>query len=502
MKFDPDICYCAIENNDEKFDGHFVTAVLTTGIYCRPICHARTPKRENVRFFATAAAAAEAGFRPCLRCRPESAPEPWERHHHAPNISPIVSRALRMISEGALDEENVDALAKRLHLSSRHLRRYLIEELGAPPIALAQTRRLLFAKKLIDETTLSMATVAFSAGYSSIRRFNEAIRQTYGRTPSELRNSRCNRKNRNSDEHIRLKLYYCPPYDWEQMIHFLQKRTLPGVESVAGGRFKRLVRFDDTIGTIEIEPVQSERYCLLHASNNLSAYLLPIVERVKQMFDLRATPTIIAEALSDDDLMRDLVHKYPGLHIPGAWDGYELAIRAILGQQISVKAATTFCRRLIVVYGKPVQGQKDPALTTLFPTPIRLATAKLTDIGLTVQKTNTIRKFSQAFAEGEIALETALSLEDALGQLTKFPGIGSWTAQYIALRALNETDAFPAGDLILRRSASQSIDSTLSERSLLKRSEQWRPWRAYAAMLLWTEYATQNGSATTDQPKY
>lgn len=489
MNFDPDICYCAIENNDETFDGHFVTAVLTTGIYCRPVCRARTPKRENVRFFATAAAAAEAGFRPCLRCRPELAPEVRDRHHSVAGLSPLMARALRMISEGALDQQNVDELANRLHMSTRHLRRSFLDEFGAPPVALAQTRRLLFAKKLLDETSMTMTSVAFSAGYSSIRRFNEAIRQTYGRTPSELRNGRKKRKKQDKDSHIQLKLYYCLPYNWDQMFGFLRKRALPEVETVGAGRFKRLAKFDGQVGTIEVEPVPGERYCLLRVSNNLSPYLLSITERAKRIFDLRATPEIIAKDLSKDEQISALIKKFPGLRIPGAYSGFELAVRAILGQQISVKAATTFCQRLIERYGEPVLVQEEPLLTRLFPAPKQLVSANLTEIGLTAQRARTIQTFAAAYASGDVSFDTALSLDNAVDQLTNLPGIGPWTANYIALRALGETDAFPASDLILRRAASSDPTEPLSQRELLEKAEAWRPWRGYAAILLWTSYA-------------
>lgn len=492
MNLDTDICYCAIENNDERFDGHFFTAVLTTGIYCRPTCHSRTPKRENVRFFSTAAAASEAGFRPCLRCRPESAPELIHNH-----ISPIVSRALRMLSEGILDEHSVDELATCLRISTRQLRRYFVDELGAPPVAVAQTRRLLFAKKLIDETRLPMTEVAFSAGYSSIRRFNEAIRQTYGRTPSDLRNSRQNRKQPTDAGYSQLKLYYGPPLDWTLMMNFLHHRAIPGVEVVENNTYKRIVKFDDTIGTIEVQPIRDERYCLVRVPNNLSRHLLTITERVKRLFDLRANPEIITACLSQDKNLSRLAQKYAGLRVPGAWDGFEVASRAILGQQVSLKGATTLCRRLVETYGTPISDQGHPNLTHIFPTPEQIATAALTDIGLTQKRALALQTFSQAIASGSLTLHTARNLDDAIEALTALPGLGPWTANYIAMRVLGEPDAFPAGDLILRRAASDTPDSPLTEKQLQQKAESWRPWRAYAAMLLWTEYAHQNRQAGT-----
>lgn len=483
-----DQCYCAIENKDERFDGHFFTAVLTTGIYCRPVCHARTPKRENVRFFSTAAAASEAGFRPCLRCRPESAPEPFVRSQ----VSPIVSRALRLLSEGVLDEFGVDELAARLRISPRQLRRYFVSELGAPPVAVAQTRRLLFAKKLIDETTLPMTDVAFSAGYASIRRFNEAIRQTYGRTPSELRSSRQNRKHQADAGISQLKLYYCAPLDWSWLMAFLHRRAMPGIEVVENNSYKRTVTFDSIVGSIEVQPVRGERYCLVRVPNSLSRYLLTITERVKRLFDLRANPDIIDESLSKDRRLSKLAQQYPGIRLLGAWDGFEVGVRAILGQQVSLKAATTFCRRLIETYGQPISGQDQPNLTHLFPRPERIAEATLTSIGLTQQRALTLQTFANAIASGTLSLQTGPNLDHAVATLMTMPGIGPWTANYIAMRALGEPDAFLAGDLILRRAASGSPDQPLTERRLQQRAESWRPWRAYAAMLLWTAYAHQN----------
>ncbi|MEM7342689.1 MAG: AlkA N-terminal domain-containing protein [Chloroflexota bacterium] len=483
-----DTCYCAIEHNDERFDGEFFTAVLTTGIYCRPTCHARTPKRENVRFFSTAAAASEAGFRPCLRCRPESAPELFI--YNQP--SPIVSRALRLMSEGILDEQSLDEFANMLHISTRQLRRYFVDELGAPPIAVAQTRRLLFAKKLIDETRLPMTEVAFSAGYSSIRRFNEAIRQTYGRTPSALRNSRQNKKQAADIKYSQLKLYYCPPFDWPLIMAFLHQRAIPGVEIVENNVYKRTVKFEDTIGIIEVEPVENERYCLVRVPNTLSRHLLTITERVKRIFDLRTNPSTMIETLSKDKELGRLIQKYPGLRVPGAWDKFEVAVRAILGQQISVKAATTFCGRVAEMYGDPVPEPQHPKLTHVFPTPDRLSRATLTEIGLTNKRALTLQTFSKAIDQGDLSLQTAHTLDDAVKSLTTISGIGPWTANYIAMRALSEPDAFPSGDLILRRAASGISDTALTTSQLQQKAENWRPWRAYATLLLWTDYASQS----------
>ncbi len=317
--------YDVATRSDQRFDGQFYSAVLTTGIFCRPGCPGR-PRAENVRFFATAAAAAEAGFRPCLRCHPESAPDPpeWQR------TSPVVSRALRLIGEGILDDAGVDVLSTRLNVSARQLQRLFVEELGAPPIAVAQTRRLLFAKKLIDETDLSMANIAFSAGYSSVRRFNEAIRQTYARTPSDLRKKR-RRSTANQDgESIEIKLFYRDPYNWPAMIAFLSDQATPFVETIDRSIYRRTIRIDGASGVLSVGPIANQRALLLRVPSNLSRFLLPIAERVKLLFDLKADPVAIDECLMRDAALAPIVQSRPGVRLPGCWDGFEIAVRALV----------------------------------------------------------------------------------------------------------------------------------------------------------------------------
>jgi len=486
-----DQCYCAVQRDDAQYDGLFFTAVLTTGIFCRPICKAQTPRAENVRFFATAAAAAEAGFRPCLRCRPETAPD----YPTTDTLSPIVSQGLRQIAEGLLDDHGVDELAKRLHISPRQLRRRFVDELGAPPIAIAQTRRLLFAKQLIDETQLSMTEVAYSAGYTSLRRFNTAIYQTYGRTPSELRGSRYNRKYQRQDDWVQLRLYYRRPYHWRGMLRFLQQRAIPGVEMVDGLIYRRWHYVQDQQGAaeqqgiVEVEVVPEEAYLLVRVQPLLARWLLPITERVKQLFDLRADPMAITECFADDEVLGRLVHAYPGVRVPGAWDGFETAVRMILGQQISVKAATTLAGRLVAAYGQPVQGRAVPGLSHHFPTPQVLVDADLSALGMTRRTAQTIQQFSRARCDGSLTLQRASSLRETVDQLTALPGIGAWTANCIAMRVMGEVDAFPAGDLILRRALTLPSKEAVSEKELLLHATDWQPLRAYACLLLWTAYA-------------
>lgn len=479
MKLDHGICYSAIKSRDERFDGRFFTGVRTTGIYCRPVCPANTPRAENVQFFNTAAQAAEAGFRPCLRCRPESAPGSPEWN----GGSAIVSRAVRLINEGVMDDGGLDSVATHLHLGSRQLRRLFVQHLGVSPIAVAQTRRLHFAKKLIDETNLPMADIAFSAGYQSIRRFNDALHKTYGRTPTELR--RQNDAVDTAVSHLHLKLAYRPPYNWDALIQFLQARAIPGVEWVEAQRYSRTVRFGDQEGIIEVTPVPNKNYLQLSVPSHLARHLQTITERIRRLFDLQADPSQIHDHLSQDALLAPLLAQYPGLRLPGCWDGFEIAVRAILGQQVSVQAATTISGRLVAQLGGMVTAVSDNSpLTHHFPTPQQIIHADLSSLGIPGKRAESIRTIAQAVLDGTLTFNTPTSLEDAIETMVQLPGIGDWTAQYIAMRALGEPDAFPAGDLILRRAASDN-DKPLTETQLRTRAESWRPWRAYAAVYLW-----------------
>ena len=481
MRMDPEICERARLSRDPRFDGRFFVAVVTTGIYCRPICPAIMPRPENVRFFVSAAAAQEAGFRPCLRCRPEASPgtPDWQGPFST------VSRALRLITEGVLDEAGVNELARRLHIGPRHLRRLFINHLGAPPIAVAQTRRIHFAKKLIDETRLPMAEVAFCAGFSSIRRFNAAIHSAYGQSPTELRRTKKQMPATVGEAPLQLKLAYRPPFDWPSLIQFLQARAIPGVEAIEADRYRRTVQIGQAIGIIEVQPLEKSPHLLLRAPPGLSKGLMQISERVRSLFDLRADPLEISSHLRQDKRLAELVQSYPGLRIPGAWDGFEMAVRAILGQQISVKAANTLAGRLVKAYGQPLQTAAEAELAYLFPCPERLADADLSDIGLMPQRAETIRGLARAVRDGQLTFGTAVGLEEAIERLTALAGVGAWTAHYIAMRALGEPDAFPAGDLGLRRAAAENKGGMLTEAQLRQWAEPWRPWRAYAAMYLW-----------------
>jgi AraC family transcriptional regulator, regulatory protein of adaptative response / DNA-3-methyladenine glycosylase II len=473
MELDYRSCERARRARDARFDGRFFIAVTSTGIYCRPICPARTAKDEHVKYFPSAAAAEAAGFRPCLRCRPEASPgtPAWL------GTAPLVSRALRLISDGALDRGGVEALADRLGITGRHLRRLFLQHLGATPLEVALTRRAHFAKKLLDETALAIGEVAFASGFRSLRGFNAQMRRTFTRTPTELR--RLGRRHIAAEpECYRVRLAYRPPYDWDALLAFLAARATPGVESVEPGRYRRTITIDGTSGVIDVSPESSGHALALDVRFPDPRALLSIVERVRRVFDLGADPAVIAEHLRTDPVLKRALARHPGIRTPGAWDGFEIAVRAILGQQVSVRGATTLAGRMAARFGTPVSG--DRTLTHLFPTPAQLVDAPIEETGVMPSRADTIRTLARRVSSGAIVFSSSAGRETTLSALTAVPGIGDWTAEYIAMRALGEPDAFLAGDLVLRR-----VTGDLSARELNRRSDAWRPWRAYAVMLLW-----------------
>jgi len=473
MELDQQLCSRARLARDARFDGKFFIAVLTTRIYCRPICPARTCKESNVIYFPTAAGAAEAGFRPCLRCRPECSPgcPAWS------GTKTTVARALRLISENGLEDGGVETLADHLGVGARHLRRLFLKHLGASPSAVAQTRRLHFAKQLLDETRLPMVQVAVAAGFGCVRRFNDAIRKVYRRTPTQLR--RLARQTAKQPESAcSFRLDFRPPYNWKRMLEFLSARATPGVEAVQDGRYRRTISLHGCHGFLEVALQEQRNAVQVGVQFDDSRSLAFIIERVRAMFDLNADWSIISRTLGSDPALAALLQAEAGLRVPGCFNGFELATRAILGQQVSVKAATTLAGRIASVFGQSYAPA--PGLTHLFPTPEALAGADLTQIGLTRSRAETVRALARAVCERRIRFEGALDDRALRALLCQIPGIGKWTAEYVAMRALGDPDAFPAGDLHLRRRA-----GGLTERELEKRSEAWRPWRAYATMLLW-----------------
>jgi len=489
MDMDRTACYRAISTRDARFDGRLFVGVRTTGIYCRPICPARTPKFENVSFYASAAAAQEAGFRPCLRCRPEISPELafWR------GTSNTVSRALALIEAGGLDDDDVEGLSDRLGVGARQLRRLFRQHVGASPIAVAQTRRVLLAKQLIHETSLPMAEVALASGFNSVRRFNETFLQLFGRAPATLRRMR-DRARREAGA-LSVRLAYRPPYDWGAMLSYLAARAIPGVELVSENRYRRSIAIGRHCGVISVAPADKNRVDVAIRFPDMAA-LPQIIARVRRVFDLAADPDTIGEHLALDPVLAPLVKARPGLRVPGAWDGFELAMRAIFGQQITVPAATKLLGKLVRDYGDPLPATaKDgDGLTHLFPLASRLAGAELAALGMPGARAKAASALAKIIADDPIIFSRGASLEDAIAKLRALPGIGEWTAQYIAMRELREPDAFPAADVGLLRAMAAPDGRRPSPDEMLDRAEKWRPWRAYAALHLWAA-----GAATPEK---
>jgi len=483
MDMNDDACYRALSTRDARFDGRLFVGVKTTGIYCRPICPARTPKRENVRFFPTAAAAQSAGFRPCLRCRPETSPDlaAWR------GASNTVARALSLIESGALDDADVEALGDRLGVGERQLRRLFRKHLGASPIAVAQTRRVLLAKQLIQETRLPMAEVAMAAGFGSIRRFNETFQQLYDRPPAQLRRLGGPDEAAGDGEAVRLSLPYMPPYDWDAILGFLALRAIPGVERVAHGRYERSLAIGDAVGVIRVEHDGAKSRLNVTVRFPKVSALPAIIARVRRVFDLSADPTAIGEHLAKDAALAPLVAARPGLRVPGAWDGFELAIRAILGQQITVVAARGLAAKLVAAHGDPLpEALAAEGLTHVFPSPQRLADADFAALGMPRARAAALTAMTDAAVADPLIFGPRRGLEEAIAALKALPGIGEWTAQYIAMRELREPDAFPAADIGLLRALADGAGRRPTAAELLARAEAWRPWRAYAALHLWS----------------
>jgi len=488
MNFDWRVCSRARLSRDARFDGKFFIGVLTSGVYCRPICPARTAKESNVRYFPSSAAAAEAGFRPCLRCRPECSPgtPAWLG---TPNT---VLRALRLISENGFEDDGMEALAGKLGIGARHLRRLFLKHLGATPSAVARTRRLSFAKQLIDETNLPMSQVALAAGFGCVRRFNDSVRKTYKRTPSSIR--RLVRRTLTQPENqYQFSLGFRPPYHWEGMLAFLAMRAIPGVEVVQNGAYRRSILLQDNAGYFEVSRKIGSDALAVRVQFSDPCYLYFIIERVRAMFDLSADWAEIARTLKRDAALAARLEAAPGLRVPGCWDGFELAVRAILGQQISVKGASTLAGRIVKGFGTTFAAGDQ--ITHLFPRPEVLANADLTSAGVTSARAQTIRNLARAVVDARISFDKVVNCDEFLNDLCEIRGVGSWTAQYVAMRALGEPDAFPSGDLGLLHALALK-----NGRELEVRAEAWRPWRAYAAMYLWTSsgerYAAQSKHAS------
>ncbi len=474
MTLDADACYQALRTHDARFDGAFFVGVATTGIYCRAVCPARTPRRDRCAFYPSAAAAEQAGFRPCLRCRPELAPG------RAPvdALSRLAADAAACIEDGALTDGSVAGLAASLSVSERHLRRVIGAEFGVSPVALAQTQRLLLAKRLLTDTALSVGEVAFASGFSSLRRFNALFHERYRLNPTALRRSRPHSP---APETLICEVAFRPPLDWDALLAFLTAHTAAGVETTDGGVYRRTARIGRHSGWFAVSFLPSRDALRVELSASLAPALRPLLARVKRLFDLSADPTEIAAHLGP------LAAQRPGLRVPGAFDGFEMAARAILGQQVSVRAATTLAGRLAAAFGEPT-ATPFPALTHLSPTADRIAEAKveeLTALGIMPARANSLLALARAVADGQIRLEPGPDVESKMSALKLLPGIGEWTAQYVAMRALAWPDAFPHTDLGIVTAL-----GVKKPREVLARADAWRPWRAYAAMHLWKSLET------------
>lgn len=474
---------------DARFDGQFYVGVTTTGIYCRPICPANAPKSENVKFYPSAAAAGEAGFRPCLRCRPECAPgtPAWS------GTSTTVRRGLRLIANGALDDGSVEDLSDRLGVTSRHLRRLFTQHIGASPQAVAHTQRLHFAKRLIDETGLPLNRVCIAAGYGSIRRFNDAFKNTYGRSPRDLRKVGKDTDECDRQATLSVRLAYRQPFDWPALLEFFRFRATPGVEAVVDDSYQRTLSIGNKHAVVELRPDVKDGYLLLTLHSVETPALFEIVQQARDVFDLDAPVAEIASVLQTDPILQPSLKAHPGIRVPGAWDGFELTIRTILGQQISVKAATTLAGRIAARYGEPLvhAAASDGGLQYLFPTAARLSRARFNNIGLVTSRADTVRRVASAVAAGDLQFDFAQDAGAIRSRLKAIKGIGDWTAEYVAMRAMKNPDAFPASDLGLLKALRYPERVTPAE--LGSHAERWRPWRAYAAMLLWNSLPGSGG---------
>ncbi|NJD10795.1 MAG: helix-turn-helix domain-containing protein [Gemmatimonadetes bacterium] len=480
MTPDADVLYAALSARDPRFDGVFFVGVTSTGIYCRPVCPARTPRRSHCRFFGSAAAAEHARFRPCLRCRPELAPgnAPVDAGQR------IAAGIARRIGETAgFGGPGLEEIAGEFALSSRQVRRIVRAELGVAPIELVLTRRLLLAKQLLTETVLPVGQVAFACGFASLRRFNAAFREHYGTPPTRLRSAAAVAAAAfEAGEPLTLRLSYRPPFDRGALLAFLRARALAGVEHVPGDAYLRTVRLGGHAGWVGVRPAAAGHELLVDVAPELVPVLPALLGRLRDLFDLDARPDVIAARLGQDELLAPLLERAPGLRVPGAFDGFELAWRAILGQQVSVAAATAIAGRVAARFGEPI-ATPYPELAALSPTAERLAAAdveELGELGVIRARGRSIVALAREVAAGRLRLAPGPRPAATIAQLQRLPGIGPWTAQYIALRALRWPDAFPREDGALRKRLG-GLSAALAD----ARSQAWRPWRSYATVQLW-----------------
>jgi AraC family transcriptional regulator of adaptative response / DNA-3-methyladenine glycosylase II len=467
---DQDRCYRAVLSRDRRFDGVFYTGVRTTGIYCRPSCPAMTPLRRNVRFYRTAAAAQAAGLRACKRCRPDTTPGSPEWDVRAD----VAGRAMRLVNDGVVERSGVPGLARRLGYSERQLHRILVAELGAGPLALARARRAQTARILVETTAMPLTSVAFAAGFASVRQFNDTMRATYAMTPSALRVRHPVAPG--GEGGVELRLAVREPFDGAALLDFLGVRAVPGVEEVDGGTYRRTLRLPGGPGVVALTPLPGYVRCVLSLTDLAD---LPVaVERCRRLLDLDADPVAIADLLGADPVLGALVAKRPGLRVPGHVDGAELAVRAVLGQQVSVAGARTLAGRLVAAYGEPLAAPSGP-LTHLFPSPAALRTVDPSSLPMPGARARALVGLCAALDEGSVVLDRGAARDDVRAALLALPGIGPWTASYVLMRALGSPDEFLPTDLGVRHALA-------SAEAPVAAAEAWRPWRSYALMHLWT----------------
>jgi AraC family transcriptional regulator, regulatory protein of adaptative response / DNA-3-methyladenine glycosylase II len=492
MDFDSDRLWIAVEAEDPRFDGWFFCGVKTTGIYCRPSCPARTPKRENVRFFTTAAAAQAAGFRACKRCRPDATPgsPDWDLR------ADLVGRAMRLIADGVVDREGVGGLAGRLGYTERHVHRQLTATVGAGPLALARAQRAQTARILLETTVVPITGVAFAAGFQSVRQFNATVREVFAMAPRELR-ARARRGDHPEESGaLSLRLPYRSPLDAEGLIAFLHLRAVPGVEQVHDGAYRRSLRLPQGSGVVELRPADG----YVHAKYWLEDLrdLAAAMQRSRTLLDLDSDPHSVVEALGEDPLLRPLVRSAPGRRVAGHVDGHELAVRAVLGQQVSVGGARTLAGRLVSEYGKPLE-RPIGAVTHLFPQVETLAAADPERLAMPTARRRALLGLARALAGGDLTLDAGADRGETRRRLLELPGIGPWTTEYIAMRAMRDPDAFLPSDLGVRHALEQ-LGHDGQPAAAERLAERWRPYRAYALQHLWATLhpSTQTTDATSD----
>jgi AraC family transcriptional regulator of adaptative response / DNA-3-methyladenine glycosylase II len=470
-------CYRLSDSRDPRYDGIFFIAATSTKLYCRPSCPARQPKRENVRFYPTAAAAQSAGFRACKRCRPDAAPGSPEWNWRADRVA----RAMRLIADGTINREGVPGLARRLGFSERHLRRLLAEQVGASPIALARAQRANTARLLIESTAMPFADAAFAAGFHSVRQFNDTIRHVFASTPSEMRHRSAGGSPRPLGV-VELRLSCRDPFDGAALLRFLEVRAVPGLEEVSGNTYRRALTLAHGTGVVELTPEARAVRCVLRLDDLRD--LATAVARCRRLLDLDADPQAIAEALGRDEVIGRLVRTRPGLRMPGCVEGDELALRAVLGRHVSLRAAQKRVARLVETFGTPLE-EPLGTVTHLFPAPAVLAQADPKTLAGLGPARDALQTLAARLASGEINIDAGSDQTEALTRLLAIPGIGPWTTACVAMRGFHDPNAFPHGDADLRR-ALNALGRPDDPRSLADLQQRWRPWRAYAALQLWT----------------